>query len=69
MSIIKSDTLRVEINETGSTLESFYDLKEKEELLWQGSEDSWTGKDVTIFPFVGRLKDGYYTVNGEKYSM
>ncbi|MDE5616467.1 MAG: hypothetical protein K2I78_01610, partial [Clostridia bacterium] len=35
----------------------------------QGSEDSGTGKDVTIFPFVVRLKDGYYTVNGEKYSM
>ena len=62
MSIIKSEYLKVEINETGSTLESLYDKAEERELLWQGSADSWTGKDVTIFPFVGRLKDGYYTV-------
>ena len=59
MSIIKSNSLKVEVNELGSTLESFYDLENKQELLWQGSEDSWSGKDVTIFPFVGRLKDGY----------
>ncbi|MDE5549684.1 MAG: aldose 1-epimerase family protein, partial [Clostridia bacterium] len=64
MSIIKSDTLCVEINEVGSTLESFFDVINQKELLWQGSEDSWTGKDVTIFPFVARLKDAYYTVDG-----
>ena len=69
MSIIKSNTLCVEINEVGSTLESFCDLNGNTELLWQGSEDSWTGKDVTIFPFVARLKDEYYTVNGVKYTM
>ncbi|MDE6189259.1 MAG: hypothetical protein K2G37_03105, partial [Clostridia bacterium] len=69
MSIIKSNTLRVEINEKGSTLESFYDTLKDKELLWQGSEDSWTGKDVTIFPFVARLKDGYYTADGKDYKM
>ena len=69
MSVIKSDTLSVEINEIGSTLESFYDKKREKELLWQGSEDSWTGKDVTIFPFTARLKDAYYTVDGVKYDM
>lgn len=69
MSIIKSNSLKVEVNELGSTLESFYDLEGNTELLWQGSEDSWSGKDVTIFPFVGRLKDGFYTVEGKKYSM
>ncbi|MDE5990019.1 MAG: hypothetical protein K2H36_00360 [Clostridia bacterium] len=69
MSIIQSNTLRVEINETGSTLESFYDLNRGKELLWQGGEDSWTGKDVTIFPFVARLKDEYYKVDGIKYPM
>ena len=69
MSIIKSNSLSIEINEVGSTLESVFDLKREKELLWQGSEDSWTGKDVTIFPFVARLKDEYYTVDGVRYPM
>ena len=42
MSIIKSNSLKVEVNELGSTLESFYDLDGNTELLWQGSEDSWS---------------------------
>lgn len=69
MSIIKSKYLKVEINETGSTLESLYDTAKDRELLWQGAADSWRGKDVTIFPFVARLKDGYYTVDGKRYDM
>lgn len=69
MSVIRSDSLRAEINEKGSTLESFFDALDNKELLWQGDGESWTGKDVTIFPFVARLKDGYYTVDGQRYEM
>ncbi len=69
MSVIKSDKLTVKIDECGSSLTSFYDEVKDVELLWQGSEDSWTGQDVTIFPFVGRLKDGFYTVDGIEYHM
>ena len=68
MSVINSDKLRVEIDEVGSSLLSIKDSDGREH-LWQGDEASWTGRDVTIFPFVGRLKDGYYTVGGEKYNM
>lgn len=66
MSIIYSDELKVKIDEVGSSLLSIQD-EEGLECIWQGDEASWTGHDVTIFPFVARLKDGYYTVDGEKY--
>ena len=66
MSIIYSDKLKVKIDEVGSSLLSMQD-EEGLECIWQGDEKSWKGHDVTIFPFVARLKDGYYTVDGEEY--
>lgn len=66
MSIIYSDNLKVKIDEIGSSLLSIQD-EDGLECIWQGDEESWTGHDVTIFPFVGRLKDGYYTVDGVEY--
>lgn len=69
MSIIKSDRLTVEVDEIGSSLSSIIDNQSGSQYIWQGDEKSWTGHDVTIFPFVGRLKDGFYTVDGKKYFM
>ena len=68
MSVIFSDKITIEIDEVGSCLSSIKDNTGRE-YLWQGDEASWTGKDVTIFPFVGRLKDGYYTADGKRYDM
>lgn len=67
MLTIKNGDYEVKINEFGATLDS---IKYKgEEYLWQGDEKSWTGKDVAIFPFVARLKDGFYLNDGKKYSL
>lgn len=40
-----------------------------EEMLYQPDPRAWKGQDVVIFPFVARLKDKTYTVNGKEYSM
>ena len=66
MSIIYSDKLKVKIDEVGSSLLSMQD-EDGLECIWQGDEKSWKGHDVTIFPFVARLKDGFYTVDKEEY--
>lgn len=67
MQKIANEVLEVSVNENGSLLDS---VKFKgEEYLWQGSEKSWKSKDIVIFPFVARLKDGWYTVDGKKYEM
>jgi len=39
------------------------------EHLYQPDPRSWGGQDVVIFPFVARLKDQTYTVDGKEYSM
>ena len=67
MQNITNGILDVTVNENGSLLDS---VKYRgEEYLWQGSEKSWKSKDIVIFPFVARLKDGWYTVDGKRYEM
>ena len=61
------DKIKVEVNEKGGCLNSIQ--KDGYEYQWQGSEESWTGKDVAIFPWIARLKDGNYFVDGKEYSM
>lgn len=62
-----ADKIKVEINEKGGCLNSIQ--KDGYEYLWQGAQESWTGKDVSIFPWIARLKDGNYLVDGKEYSM
>ncbi len=69
MQTINNDFLEVSVAEQGGTLTSILDKSRNAQLLWQGSEDSWTGQDVVIFPFVGRMQDGWYTVDGKRYDM
>lgn len=67
MQTINNGVLEVTVSENGGYLDS---VKYRgEEYLWQGSELSWKSRDIVIFPFVARLKDGWYTVDGEKYEM
>ncbi|MCQ2743163.1 MAG: hypothetical protein MJ239_07780, partial [Bacilli bacterium] len=38
-------------------------------IMYTPDPRSWNGTDVAIFPFVARLKEGQYTVDGKTYSM
>ena len=69
MYTIENEYLRVTVTVDGGSLTSIYDIKNKQELLYQPDERSWKGQDVVIFPFVARLKNGTYTVDGQEYSM
>ena len=69
MYTIKNEYLRVTVTEDGGSLTSIYDIKNKQELLYQPDERSWKGQDVVIFPFVARLKNNSYMVDNTEYSM
>lgn len=64
---IKSDRLEVTVNRAGGAFDSVIDLKSGEQLLWQGNENSWPKKDLVLFPFVCRRRDGWYAVDGRRY--
>lgn len=63
---IKSRELTVKVNTLGAELES---IKQGEtERLWQRNE-LWPRQSPVMFPMIGKTKDDYYTINGEKYIM
>lgn len=66
--ILENDKLRIEITSLGAHLTSIYDKKRNKELLHQPDPKSWTGQDLSCFPWVARLKNKMYTYNGKAYS-
>ncbi|HRX08875.1 MAG TPA: aldose 1-epimerase family protein [Candidatus Limiplasma sp.] len=63
---IANDVMSVSINELGAEL---WSIRGETEYLWQGNPAVWAGRSPTIFPYVARLFDGKYTVNGEPYRL
>ncbi len=68
MNEIKNDKLKVVINPKGAELWSIQD-KEGKEYLWQGDKSIWGSRSPNLFPYIARLTDGMYTLNGQKYNM
>lgn len=64
---IKSNDLTVEINSMGAELWSI--KKDNHEYLWQGDPNGWKNRATSIFPVVGRLQDGKYTLDGQTYEI
>ena len=69
MVFIENDLLKIQINLDGGCLHSIFDKARNTELLYQPDGRGWLGQDVVIFPFIARLKNGTYTVEGKEYSM
>ena len=65
---LKNDALTVSINDLGATLWSVKD-KAGQEYLWQGNPKYWADRAPNIFPYVARLTEGKYTLQGNTYEM
>lgn len=66
---ISNEKLTVGINTAGAYLTSVFSHASQREMMWQGDDKAWNGQDIMIFPFVARMKDGYYHVDGMRHSM
>lgn len=65
---IKNAYLRVYIHEKGATLWSIKDMDENE-YLWQGDSTYWVDRAPNLFPYIGRLTEGKYMLEGKTYEM
>jgi len=65
---IHNDFLSVTVNERGAELWSVLG-KDGTEYLWQGDEKYWGDRALTIFPFVARLWQGCYQMDGVEHEM
>ena len=68
MQMIQNDKLTVTIDPMGAALWSIQDDC-KREYLWQGDERYWKDRAPNLFPYIARLTDKRYTLNGQEYSM
>ena len=68
MVTIQSDALTVDIDSLGAQLASIR-TKDGEEYLWQGNPDIWARRAPSLFPFIGRLKDSTYQLQGTPYTI
>ncbi len=66
---IENERVRASFSSLGGEIESIYGKATLCEYLWQGDEASWAGQAPVLFPICGRLRDGYYTYEGERYEM
>ncbi len=69
MPTIENEYLKVEVNLKGGSLTSIHDKKRNKELLYQPRKESWQGQDVFIFPFIARIQNQTYTVEGKEYHL
>ena len=63
---LSSERLTVQIEAHGAQLLSIRD-RHGEEYLWQGNPAVWARRAPILFPFIGRLKDGQYLLDGAPY--
>lgn len=66
---IESNELKVGISSFGAELHSVKDKETDTEYLWQADPKFWKRHAPILFPFIGPLKDGVYTVKGKEYKM
>ncbi len=64
---IENENLKIAVNTHGAELYSVYSKKTNTEYLWQGDEKFWTGRAYNLFPFIGRMYEGYFRYDGKEY--
>lgn len=65
---IKNDRLTITVSEQGAELWSILDA-DGTEFLWQGDSRYWGDRALNIFPYVARLTEGQYELDGQRYHM
>lgn len=65
---IKNENLTVAISDRGAELQSIQ-TADGHEYLWQSDPVIWEDRAPNIFPYVARMTEGKYTLQGKEYKM
>ena len=65
---IKNELMQVCVSEKGAELQSILGA-DGTEYLWQGDPKYWSDRALNIFPYVARLTEGSYYLDGEIHHM
>ncbi len=65
---IRNEQLCVTVQTLGGSLRSVKD-QDGTEYLWQGDPAYWKDQAPNLFPYIARMTEGKYTLNGREYHM
>ena len=69
MHTIENPFLRATVSDTGAELISVIDKEHGTERIWTGDPAVWNRHAPILFPFVGKVMDGKYRIQGREYEM
>ena len=67
--ILENERLRVSVADAGAELIGVYDKARGAERIWTADPAVWNRHAPILFPFVGKVVDGKYRVDGREYPM
>lgn len=67
--ILENSELRIIVSTKGAELQSITGKKEGDEYLWNGRPYGWNLSAPTLFPIIGKVKNGEYKHSDKKYKM
>ena len=66
---LRNAQLHCDIALRGAELRSLRDAESGDEFIWQRDPAIWAGSAPILFPVIGRLKDGGYTLDGTAHEI
>jgi galactose mutarotase-like enzyme len=69
MITLQNQNLSAAINPLGAELKSLKNLQTGFEYIWQANPEFWNRSAPILFPIVGEVKNGVFTVDGSQYPM
>jgi galactose mutarotase-like enzyme len=69
MITLDNGTWRARVAETGAELKSLSHVPTGQEYIWHGDPVWWNGSAPVLFPVIGGLKGGQYSLHGKSYRL
>ncbi|MDM0472993.1 aldose 1-epimerase family protein [Clostridium perfringens] len=66
---LENEHLKISLSNHGGELHSIKGKKDNTEFLWSGDEAYWKYHAPVLFPIVGKVFNGKYTVEGKTYEL
>ena len=66
---MENECLRITVSDTGAELVSVIDKDTGKERLWPADPAVWNRHAPILFPFVGKVTEGKYRIDGKEYAM
>lgn len=66
---LKNNRFEAAINTHGAEINSFKEINDGTEYVWNGDVSVWKYHAPVLFPHVGRIRDGFMTVGEKEYKL